>query len=105
MIILDKTKSYYLEDLTIKQLQEIADAVIVDKESRELWTKGNKNPVSTLRSCFYTKRLLTYSNAGGYNTWLYHPKGPKVDAGDYTNAKVLFGVRDIEFKNKRICII
>ena len=41
----------------------------------------------------------------GDHSWLYHPKGFKVEAGDYTNAKSLFAVNNIEFKNKRICII
>ena len=105
MIVLDKTKFYYLEDLTIPQLREVAAAILTDRDSRTLWTERDKDPVSTLESCLNTKRLLFYGNAGSYKSWLYHPKSYKVEAGDYTNAKSLFAVNNIEFKNKRICII
>ena len=105
MITLDKDQWYYLDELTTEQLREVAAAILTDRDSRTLWTKGDKDPVSTLESCLHTKRLLFYSNAGGYKSWLYHPKSYKVEAVDYTNAKTLFAVNDIEFKNKRICII
>mgnify|MGYP003600581317 FL=1 len=105
MIALDKDQWYYLDELTAEQLREVAAAILTDIDSRTLWTKGDKDPVSTLESCLNTKRLLFYSNAGGYKSWLYHPKSYKVEAGDFTNAKSLFAVNNIEFKNKRICII
>ena len=105
MITLDKTKYYCLDNLTMRQLQEVADAILTDRDSRTLWTKRDIDPVSTLESCLHTKRLLFYSNAGGYKSWLYHPRSYKVEAGDYTNAKSLFAVNNIEFKNKKVCII
>ena len=104
MIILDKDQWYYLDELTTEQLREVADAVLTDRDSHKLWTHNGKDAFETLRGCLNTKRLLFYSNAGGYNSWLYHPKRPKVEVGDYTNAKILFEV-NIEFKNKKICII
>ena len=104
MIVLDKTKFYYLEDLTIPQLREVAAAIVSDEGSITLWTHNGKDPVDTLIGCLNTKRLLFFSRDVDH-CWLYHPKGFKVDAGDFTNAKSLFAVEDIEFKNKRICII
>ena len=100
MITLDKDQWYYLDELTTEQLREVAAAILTDRDSRTIWTKGDKDPVSTLESCLHTKRLLFYSNY-----WFYHPRSYKVEAGDYTNAKSLFAVNNIEFKNKRICII
>ena len=100
MIALDKDQWYYLDELTTEQLREVAAAVLTDRDSRTLWTKGDKDPVSTLESCLHTKRLLFYNIY-----WLYHPRSYKVEAGDFTNAKSLFAVNNIEFKNKRICII
>ena len=105
MIALDKDQWYYLDELTTEQLREVAAAILTDRDSRTIWTVADKDPVSILESCLHTKRLLFYSNAGGYKSWLYYPKSYKVDAGDYTNAKSLFAVNNIEFKNKRICII
>ena len=105
MIALDKNQWYYLDELTTEQLREVAAAILTDRDSRTLWTKGDNDPVSTLESCLHTKRLLFYGNAGGHKAWLYHPKSYKAEAGDYTNAKSLFAVEVIEFKNKRICII
>ena len=105
MIVLDKDQLYYLDELTTEQLREVAAAILTDIGSRKLWAHNDKDPVSTLESCLHTKRLLFYSNVGGYKSWLYHPKSYKVEAGDYTNAKSLFAVEDIKFKNKRICII
>ena len=102
MIVLDKTKFYYLEDLTIPQLREVAAAIVSDEGSSTLWTYNGKDPVNTLKDCLHTKRLLFYSNAGGYKSWLYHPRSYKVEAGDYTNAKSLFAVNNIEFKNKKV---
>ena len=104
MIVLDKTKFYYLEDLTIPQLREVVAAVLTDRDSRTLWTKGDKDPVDILIGCLNTKRLLFFRRDGDH-LWLYYPKGYKVNAGDYTNAKTLFAVNNIEFKNKRVCII
>ena len=104
MIVLDKTKFYYLEDLTIPQLREVAAAIVSDEGSITLWTHNGKDPVDTLIGCLNTKRLLFFRRDGDHS-WLYHHKGFKVDAGDFTNAKSLFAVEDIEFKNKRICII
>ena len=63
MVTLDKTKYYYLDNLTMRQLQEVADAILAD------------------------------------------PKEFKVNSGDFTNAKGLFKVEDITFKNKKVCII
>ena len=105
MIALDKDQWYYLDELTTEQLREVAAAILTDRDSRTLWTKGDKDPVNTLERCLNTKRLLFYSDVGGYSSWLYHHKIYKVEAGDYTNAKSLFAVNNIEFKNKRICII
>ena len=105
MIALDKDQLYYLDELTTEQLREVAAAILTDKGSRTLWAKGDKDPVNTLESRLNTKRLLFYRDVGGYSSWLYHPKSYKVEAGDYTNAKSLFAVNNIEFKNKRICII
>ena len=105
MIVLDKTKYYYLEDLTIPQLREVVAAILADEGSTTLWTHNGRDPVDTfLISCLNTKRLLFFRRDGDHS-WLYHPKSYKVEAGDYTNAKSLFAVEDIEFKNKRICII
>lgn len=98
--ILDPRFRYDVEGLTTEQLREVAAAVLTDRDSRTLWTERDKDPVITLESCLHTKRLLFYNNY-----WLYHPRGYKVEAGDYTNAKSLFAVNNIEFKNKRICII
>ena len=100
MITLDKNQWYYLDELTTEQLREVAAAILTDRDSRTLWTKVDKDPVNTLESCLHTKRLLFYNIY-----WLYHPRSYKVEAGDFTNAKSLFAVEDIEFKNKRICII
>ena len=100
MITLDKNQWYYLDELTTEQLREVAAAILTDRASRTLWTERNKDPVSTLESCLHTKRLLFYSNY-----WLYHPRSCKVEAGDFTNAKSLFAVNNIEFKNKKVCII
>ena len=105
MIVLDKDQWYYLDELTTEQLRGVAAAILTDRDSRTLWTKGGKDPVNTLESCLHTKRLLFYSNAVDYKSWLYQPRSYKVEAGDYTNAKSLFAVNNIEFKNKRICII
>ena len=105
MIVLDKDQWYYLDELNAEQLREVAAAILTDKDSRTIWTKGDKDPVSTLESYLHTERLLFYSNAGGYNYWFYHPRSYKVEAGDFTNAKSLFAVNNIEFKNKRVCII
>ena len=105
MITLDKDQWYYLDELTTEQLREVAAAILTDRDSRTLWTKGDNDPVSTLESCLHTKRLLFYGNAGGHKAWLYHPKSYKAEAGDYTNAKSLFAVNNIEFKNKKVCII
>ena len=105
MIVLDKTKFYYLEDLTIPQLREVAAAIVSDEDSSStLWTHDGKNPVDTLIGCLNTKRLLFFRRDGDH-FWLYHHKVFKVDAGDFTNAKSLFAVEVTEFKNKRICII
>ena len=100
MIALDKDQWYYLDELTTEQLREVAAAVLTDRDSRTLWTKGDKDPVSTLESCLHTKRLLFYNIY-----WLYHHRSYKVEAGDFTNAKSLFAVNNIEFKNKKVCII
>lgn len=105
MIVLDKDQWYYLDELNAEQLREVAAAILTDKDSRTIWTKGDKDPVSTLESCLHTKRLLFYNNSGGYKSWFCHPRSYKVEAGAYTNAKSLFAVNNIEFKNKRICII
>ena len=105
MIVLDKDQWYYLDELNAEQLREVAAAILTDRDSRKLWTHNDKDPVSTLERCLNTKRLLFYRYTGGYKSWLYHHKIPKVEAGDYTNAKSLFAVNNIEFKNKRICII
>ena len=104
MIALDKDQWYYLDELTTEQLREVAAAILTDIDSRKLWTHNGKDPVDTLKNCLHTKRLLFYRYSGGYKSWLYHHKIHKVEAGDYTNAKSLFAV-NIEFKNKRICII
>ena len=104
MIVLDKTKYYYLEDLTVPQLREVVAAILADEGSNTLWTHDGRDPVDTLISCLNTKRLLFFRRDGD-RYWLYHPKSYKVEAGDFTNAKLLFAVEDIEFKNKRICII
>ena len=105
MIALDKNQWYYLDELTTEQLREVAAAILTDRDSRTLWTKEDKDPVNILERCLNTKRLLFYGNAGGCKSWLYHHKIYKVEAGDFTNAKTLFAVNTIEFKNKRICII
>lgn len=104
MIALDKDQWYYLEDLTIPQLREVAAAIVSDEGSKTLWTHNGKDPVDNLIGCLNTKRLLFFRRDGDHY-WLYHPKGFKVDAGDFTNAKSLFAVNNIEFKNKRICVI
>mgnify|MGYP003596613120 FL=1 len=104
MIVLDKTKFYYLEDLTIPQLREVAAAIVSDEGSSTLWTHNGKDLVDTLIGCLNTKRLLFFRRDGNHY-WLYQPKGFKVEAGDYTNAKSLFAVNNIEFKNKKVCII
>ena len=100
MITLDKDQWYYLDELTTEQLREVAAAILTDIGSRKLWAHNDKDTFETLKDYLHTKRLLFYNNY-----WLYHPKGYKVEAGDYTNAKSLFAVNNIEFKNKRICII
>ena len=105
MITLDKDQWYYLDELTTEQLREVAAAILTDRDSRTLWTERDKDPVNTLESCLHTKRLLFYSNAVDYKSWLYHPRSYKVEAGDFTNAKSLFAVNSIEFKNKKVCII
>ena len=105
MITLDKDQWYYLDELTTEQLREVAAAILTDIDSRKLWTHNDKDTFETLKDCLHTKRLLFYSNVGGYKSWLYHPRSYKVEAGDFTNAKSLFAVNNIEFKNKRICII
>ena len=71
MITLDKNQWYYLDELTTEQLREVAAAILTDRDSRTLWTRVNKDPVSTLESCLHTKRLLFYSNAEGDKSWLY----------------------------------
>ena len=105
MITLDKTKYYYLDNLTMRQLQEVADAILADPKSFEIWDKGDKKAFNTLKGCLNTKRLLFYRYEGNHRFWVYHPKEFKVNSGDFTNAKGLFKVEDITFKNKKVCII
>ena len=104
MIALDKDQWYYLDEVTTEQLREVAAAIVSDEGSKRLWTHNGKDPVDTLIGCLNAKRLLFFRRDGDHS-WLYHPKGFKVDAGDFTNAKTLFAVNNIEFKNKRVCII
>ena len=105
MIVLDKTKYYYLDNLTMSQLREVADAILADPRSFELWSKGNKDAFNTLKGYLKTKRLLFYRDEGNRSFWVYHPKEFKVNSGDFTNAKGLFKVGNITFKNKKVCII
>lgn len=105
MITLDKDQWYYLDELTTEQLREVAAAILTDRDSRKVWIHNDKDTFETLKDCLHTKRLLFYGDVGGYSSWLYHPRSYKVEAGDFTNAKSLFAVEYIEFKNKRICII
>ena len=105
MIVLDKTKYYYLDNLTMSQLREVADAILADPGSFKLWDKGDKKAFNTLRGSLNTKRLLFYREEGNRSFWVYHPKEFKVNSGDFTNARGLFRGEDITFKRKRICII
>ena len=104
MIALDKDQWYYLDEVTTEQLREVAAAIVSDEGSSTLWTHNGKDLVDILIGYLNTKRLLFFRRDGDHS-WLYHPKGFKVDAGDFTNAKTLFAVNNIEFKNKRVCII
>ena len=120
--ILDPKYRYNLEKLTQKDLNILSAEI--EPEDPEFWSSyiliplykdrvleirvnpdgsrsyfytlptQNENPILKLNSILYRIRKASFN----YNKL-------KVEAGDYTNAKSLFAVNNIEFKNKRICII